>query len=327
MDVLVIVLDNGLSKAALITVDAGMMPTSFFTRVTIKIRSQFGISRENILISATHSHSPPFIGGGLRPVANGAIDPYTESVENKIMTAIAQSVQQLIPATIGYHTGISFIKMNRDVIDPDTRLWTQGLNYDCNSDKTVAVLTISSLTGEPIAVYINYAMYANDMFLNGVISADTQGVTCEYIEKYYLHKMNALWSSGAAGDQNPMYSQPMFDVNQVQINAVLAKHKAKETNEAIFFLFADGAAGIKVDPDMLQSQSDMISSTGQFFGWASIEGYEIYKIEINRAYDPGPSGYYQLSGPHKNHCGPQSCSGNLCRRRSSSSPAWYADAE
>ena len=78
--------------------------------------------------------------------------------------------------------------------------------------------------------------------------------------------MIALWASGAAGDQNPMYSQPMFDVNQVQIDAVLKDHKAKETNEAIFFLFAGGDAGITVDPDMLQRQSDMVSSMGQFLG-------------------------------------------------------------
>ena len=262
----VIILDNGISKAALITVDAGMIPTSFCTRVTTKIRSQFGIPRENILISATHSHSAPFIGGGLHPAANGAIDPYTESVENKILAAIAQSIQQFAPATIGYNTGTSFININRDVIDPDTRLWTQGPNYEGSSDKTVAVLTISTITGEPIAVYINYAMHANEMFLSGAISADVPGETCAYIEKYFHHKMIALWTSGAAGDQNPMYNQPMMDVDQVQIDAVLASHKAKETNEAIFYLFAGGDAGITVDPELLQRQSGLVSSMGQFLG-------------------------------------------------------------
>ena len=262
----VIVLDNGLSRAALITIDAGMIPTSFWMSTTSKIRSQFGIARENILISATHSHSAPFLGGGLRPTAGSVADPYTESVENKILEAIAQSIRHLEPATIGYNTGMSYLNMNRDVIDPDTRLWTQGPNYEGSSDKTVAVLTITSLTGEPIAVYINYAMHANEMFLSGAISADTPGATCAYIEKYFHHKMIALWTSGAAGDQNPMYSQPMFDVAQVQIDAVLAEHKAKENNEAVFFLFSGGDAGIKVDPDLLQRQSDMISSMGQLLG-------------------------------------------------------------
>ncbi|MEZ4684082.1 MAG: hypothetical protein R2932_58725 [Caldilineaceae bacterium] len=52
---------------------------------------------------------------------------------------------------------------------PETHLWYQGPNPDGPSDKTVAVLKFESLDGEPIAIYVNYAMHANLMFMRNEI--------------------------------------------------------------------------------------------------------------------------------------------------------------
>ena len=51
------------------------------------------------------------------------------------------------------------LNVNRDAIDAETRRWTQAPNREAYSDKTVAVLRFESLSGVPIAAYINYAMY------------------------------------------------------------------------------------------------------------------------------------------------------------------------
>ena len=48
--------------------------------------------------------------------------------------------QRLAPARIGYGTGVSYINVNRNIIDPKTRRWWEGPNYEGPSDKTVAVI-------------------------------------------------------------------------------------------------------------------------------------------------------------------------------------------
>jgi hypothetical protein len=47
------------------------------------------------------------------------------------------------------------VNVNRNIIDPKTRKWGEGPNYDGPSDKTVAVVRFETITGEPIAVYYN----------------------------------------------------------------------------------------------------------------------------------------------------------------------------
>ena len=58
-------------------------------------------------------------------------------------------------------TGVSYINVNRDRIDPKTQGWWEGSNYEGTSDKTVAVIRIETPGGEPIAVYYNYAVTAS----------------------------------------------------------------------------------------------------------------------------------------------------------------------
>ena len=49
--------------------------------------------------------------------------------------------------------------MNRNIIDQKTKQWWEGPNYEGPSDKTVGVVKFETLTGDPIAVYYNYAMH------------------------------------------------------------------------------------------------------------------------------------------------------------------------
>ena len=134
-----IVLDNGSATAALITVDAGGLSEATWQAVTQQIGSEFRIPPTHVLLTATHTHS----AGGQQ----GA------DYVRKIVEAVRLARKALAPARVGYGTGESFINVNRQIIDPKTGRWWEGANRDGESDKTVAVLTFTRLTGEPIAVY------------------------------------------------------------------------------------------------------------------------------------------------------------------------------
>src|SRR5436305_1473148 len=54
-----IVLENGPARAAMITVDAGMLSDTIWQAVTRQIETDLGIASANVLLTATHTHSVP----------------------------------------------------------------------------------------------------------------------------------------------------------------------------------------------------------------------------------------------------------------------------
>lgn len=154
--------------------------------------------------------------------------------------------------------------MNRNLIDPKTHKWWEGPNYEGPSDKTVAVVKFETLNGDPIAVYYNYAMHAVTVGQLDKVSADAPGATSRYIEDSFNDRIVAAWSSGAAGDQNPIYFQQTYDLREIRI-----KDYAKR-GEDISNSMPPGGQGLnKSDPavaKLMNQQKQMILSMGQFLG-------------------------------------------------------------
>jgi neutral ceramidase len=245
-----IVIDNGTASAALITLDAGAIPDTLWQAVSKQIESELGIPATNILLTATHTHSAP---GQQGPA-------YTQ----KIVESVRLAKQRSVPARVGYGTGVSYINVNRNIIDPKTKRWWEGPNYDGPSNKTVAVIKFESLNGEPIAVYYNYAMHGVTVGQLDLVSADAPGTTSKYIEDSFDDKIVALWSSGAAGDQNPLYYQQTYDLREIRIQDY-AKRGIDISNS-----MPPGGQGLnKKDPaviKLMNQQKQMIQSMGQFLG-------------------------------------------------------------
>jgi hypothetical protein len=245
-----IVVDNGTSAAAMITLDAGGLSDPLWQSVSQRIQSELGIPAKNVLMTATHSHSAPRSTG--------------PGFEQKIFDAVKNAKAKLQPARIGFGSGVSYINVNRNIIDPKTRRWWEGPNYEGPSDKTVAVVKFETLSGEPIAVYYNYAMHAVALGQLDQVSADAPGAASKYIEDSFDDKMVAVWSTGAAGDQNPIYFQQTYDLREIRI-----KDYAKR-GEDISNSMPPGGQGLnKQDPTVMRlmnQQKQMVLSMGQFLG-------------------------------------------------------------
>jgi neutral ceramidase len=199
-----VVLDNHVTRAALVGVDLIVIDEPLWEEVSKKIAQELQCPIDNLVLSATHSHSSPDPEDGKkRPDPNDAA--FRTNLKAGILAAVREAKAKLQPARAGFGTGASYLNVNRDAIHPQTRLWYQGPNLDGPSDKTVAVLKFEAPNGEPIAVYVNYAMHAIDYYEMGILTADFPGVTSRFIERAYDDKVVAIWSSGAAGDQNPLY--------------------------------------------------------------------------------------------------------------------------
>jgi neutral/alkaline ceramidase-like enzyme len=245
-----IVLENATTSAALITVDAGGIPDQVWQNVTLEIEKDLGIPTSNVLLTATHTHSVP-----------GQTSP---EYVRKIVESVRLAKQHVTPARVGYGAGVSYLNVNRNIIDPKTRQWWEGPNYDGPSDKTVGVVKFESLAGDPIAVYYNYAMHGVTVGQIDKVSGDAPGEASKYIEDSLDDKAVALWSSGAAGDQNPIYYQQTYDLRDIRIKDYAAR------GIDISNSMPPGGQGLnKSDPKvakLMNQQKQMIVSMGQFLG-------------------------------------------------------------
>jgi len=149
---------------------------------------------------------------------------------------------QLQPARFGIGACTASVNVNRR--EPTPRGWWLGYNENGPSSKTVTVLRFEDLAGKPIAFLINYAVHVVVMGPgNYAITGDLAGATSRFVEQHYLgqdhprsdagpriqlrpqerategpasaHPVLALWTSGAAGDQNPVSMENGDDFTMV----------------------------------------------------------------------------------------------------------------
>jgi hypothetical protein len=260
-----IYIDNGKTGAVLVSVDAGGIPTQVANDIRSRVEKEFGIPVANVLISATHTHSAPFIGRPpFGPNANAEPDQATLAYEEKIFNSIRQAKEALQPAKVSFGQGVSYLNVQRDRIDPVSHKWWEGNNYEGLSDKTVAVIKFVSMKDEPIAVYFNYAMHAVLTGNTDLVSGDFPGAASRYIERALDKKAVALFTSGAAGDQNPIYFQQTYDLREIRI-----KEYAKR-GEDISNAMPPGGQGLdRNNPEvarLMEEQKEMATSMGQMLG-------------------------------------------------------------
>jgi neutral ceramidase len=245
-----IALESDGQKAALITIDAGAVPDPLWTEVTTKLKSEFGIEPSRVMFTATHTHSVPFTFGS--------------TLAGDVVKAVREALGRMQPGRVAYAEGRSYINVNRNIIDSETRRWWEGPNVDGPSDKTVAILRFENEAGKPVAVYYNYAVHAVLTGNLDLISGDLPGAASRYIEQSLGDDVVALWSEGAAGDQNPIFFQQTYDLREIRI-ADYAKR-----GEDISNAMPPGGVGMdRKNPQvakLMDQQKQMALSMGQMLG-------------------------------------------------------------
>jgi hypothetical protein len=150
------------------------------------------------------------------------------------------------------------------MIDPKTHTWWEGANYEGPSDKTVAVLKFETPSGDPIAVYYNYACHAVTVGTLDLVSGDFPGAASKYVEESLGGDAVALWSSGAEGDQDPIYFQQTYDLRDIRI-----KDYAKKGQDISNAMPSGGTGLDRNDPKtalLMNQQKQMILTYGQMLG-------------------------------------------------------------
>lgn len=227
-----IALESGGTRAAIVTWDLIGVPTVLWAEVSQRAAAELQIPVENLMLAGVHNHGAPALRGGFGETGPNTA-AYTEKVEAATVEAVRQAKAKLQPARVGIATGRAHLNINRRELMP-SGAWGLGRNPDGPSDKTVSVLKFEDPSGKPIAFFVNYAVHGVVMGPeNREITGDLPGATSRFVERHYAGKQSrprsdaghrlrlrpeegsgdvvALWTSGAAGDQNPIALTPGSD--------------------------------------------------------------------------------------------------------------------
>jgi neutral ceramidase len=247
-----IVVDDGTSQAALVAWESLFVPEAIWAETSRRIAADTGIPPERLLLSAVHDHGAPTL-----PVANAtpAQLAYITMVENSAVEAVRRAKLQLQPARFGVGTATAYVNINRREFSAG-RGWWLGFNENGPSDKTVTVVRFEDLTGKPIAIWINYGVHAVVMGPdNYQITGDLAGATSRFVEEHYRGNdrprsdagmrvrlkpeervtgdgVVAVWTSGAAGDQNPVSTASGEDFTLVEaLGKILGEAVVRATSD------------------------------------------------------------------------------------------------
>jgi hypothetical protein len=217
-----IVLDDGVTQIALVAWELLYVPDPVWADVSQRVAADVGIRPENLLLAAVHNHGAASLGATPSNTAE-----YTKKVKAAAVEAVRRAKARLQPARFGIGTGAAYLNINRRELT-GAQGWWLGYNENGPSNKTVTVLRFEDLAGKPIAFLINYAVHVVVMGPeNRQITGDLAGATSRFVERHYRGKDRprsdagprlkvrpeeksddegpvAVWTSGAAGDQNPV---------------------------------------------------------------------------------------------------------------------------
>lgn len=211
-----IALDNGAVKVMLMAFE-GTVPSE--QEYVDGLAELTGIPAGNIFIVATHNHTAP---GTHSPGRSMPQDPaviawnerYDKILRDAGRKAAKDAADSMRPARCGYGETLSYTNTNRN-LKTLHGYWTEARNLEGYSDKTLAILKFVDMEGNLIAAFLNHATHATCCYMlkdsdgKAKTSGNFTGIACRFVEEHYGNGAVALWTSGAAGDQNPILSHGM----------------------------------------------------------------------------------------------------------------------
>ena len=207
----IVALDDGITEFFLVSSDLCFIWPTIFDQMAERIERELGISTQNFMWTATHTHSAPTFMPYFESVGSMAeyylyqVDTnYKAMVEEKLIEGIKEAKEQLSPARLGVGWGFSNANINRRAMDINGKV-SLGKNPDGPVDRRIGLIRIDKKDGTPLVLIANYAIHATVMSAENLkISSDLPGIVSEYVER--MIGVPLLFINGAAGNLAPIYT-------------------------------------------------------------------------------------------------------------------------
>lgn len=194
-------------RAVLVTTDLIGLSRAVAGPVCERIQEKTKLTRRQILLSASHTHSAPTLrleeraDPGMTPEDARSIVAYTRSLQDKLVEAVMEALSRLEPARLSWGSGVAHFAMNRREFTP--RGVILGVNPRGLVDRSVPVLRVDSADGKLRAVLFGYACHNTTLTqTNFSLCGDYAGFAQAYVQERHPGAQ-AMFMIGCGGDANP----------------------------------------------------------------------------------------------------------------------------
>ena len=200
-------LDNGERRILFVVYEMSDLPSD--PGLAAALSEASGIPAEDIIIAVTHNHSAPNDRSKMVKGADDKFAFFRKYALEQGVKAAKEAVASLRPAKYGYGEIESMCSVNRD-LRTSFGFWVEGPAYDLYTNRTLAVMKFTDEDGKLIAAMLNFGAHAVCAFCekdaDGKVksSSNFPGIACEFVEKHYGDGAVCVWTSGAAGNQDPL---------------------------------------------------------------------------------------------------------------------------
>ncbi len=216
-----LVLDDGDTTLAFAVVDSCLVPREIMDEAKQRAKKYTKIATENMLISATHTHSAPCTYPGFQSETDPEYDAF---LTRRIADGIRQAWLNRVPARIGWGSGSVpdevFNRrwfMKEGTIGPNpfgkegetVRMNPPGASPDMVKpagpiDPEVAFVALETVDGKPLGLLANYSLHYVGGTVGTDISADYFGLFADEIGRLLGSDDSflAMMSNGTSGDIN-----------------------------------------------------------------------------------------------------------------------------
>jgi hypothetical protein len=241
--------DTDGKQAILVTMDLLGIPKQFSERIRNQLETKFHLSRSQIILNASHTHSGPVLTDALVDVypiqpdshQQDIINQYTNELKEKIVVLVEKAFHSMKSARLYAGNGVTRFQVNR-ITNREEEL-TPQMNLHGPNDYAVPVIKVADKEGKLIAIAFGYACH-NTVLDGYKWCGDYTGFAQMALEKAYP-ETTALFFQGAGGDQNPL---PRRSVS-------LAKQYGKELAAAVVAVI-DGDMR-KLQPQLTTAYSEV----------------------------------------------------------------------
>ena len=206
-----LVLDYGETQIGFLALDLLIIHKETIASAGEIIKAQTGMDIENIMVSASHTHSGPYTTANVFGDEEAVDEEWFSALPGKMAEAVCSAYDSLTEAKVGTGSGHEeTISHNRRMRMKDGSAWNDWLRPpkdqivgSCGPiDPEVGVLKVEMTDGSTLGAVINFSCHNNagDTTGSGGISANFGGYAADVIESVEGKGSLALFTPGACGN-------------------------------------------------------------------------------------------------------------------------------
>lgn len=231
LNVTAVAFSDDTETVILLTVTVGDFQTALCDEIREKIGKLCGIPCENVVISATHTHSAPNVAGfeGWGDVDRAYVD---EILLPAMLEVSREATASVKPAVVGIGSCNSDVGINRRQHNRNGGISLGQNPWGCY-DPVMTVISVRATDGTGIINMIHYGCHGTAAGCNHEISRDWSGIMCDRLESV-TGTLTAYWN-GAQGDVGPRLTngQTTGDIRYVEELGGVAAQDALRAYRAV----------------------------------------------------------------------------------------------